>query len=130
MTPEPKTAAQLENEALIYGYFESHSPEPESTAPRRERYLARLTPLHERLRTALAKFPRDLIADGLHMDQIWPLALGRQCQKARAWEVGAALRQLGWQRVRYYSDSSPSQTLWFPPDVSETDAKAAMKGKK
>jgi hypothetical protein len=40
------------------------------------------------------------------------------------------LRQLGWQRVRYYQDSAPSTTLWFPPEIDPADAKAAMKARK
>lgn len=64
------------------------------------------------------------------MDQVWPLVLGRQREKPRAFEVAAALRDLNWTRVRYYQDSAPSKTLWFPPEISTETAKAAMKGKK
>jgi hypothetical protein len=101
-----------------------------TATPRRDKYLARLTPLADRLAVALAKFPRDVIADGLHMDQLWPLVLGRQREKPRAFEVAAALREIGWTRVRFYSDSGPSQTAWFPPAVSKEDAKQVLKARK
>lgn len=104
-------------------------PAPLSATPRRDNYLARLTPLPDRLRIALAKFPAEMTADGLHMSQIWPLVTGVQRSKPRAFEVAAALRAIGWTRVRFYSDSSPSQTAWFPPEVSKEDAKQILKGK-
>jgi hypothetical protein len=131
MNTHNKTPLQSYTDALVYDHFgETNQPQPAiSATPRRDQYLARLVPLHERLRTALASFPADLIADGLHMDQVWPLTLGRQSQKPRAFEVAAALRQLGWQRVRYYQDSAPSTTLWFPPEVDAAEAKAILKAK-
>lgn len=101
-----------------------------SPASRRDQYLARLTPLHERLAAALSKFPPNALANGLHMDQVWPLVIGRQAEKPRAFEVAEALRRLGWTRVRFYSDSGPSQTAWFPPDVNHHDAKAILKGRR
>lgn len=104
------------------------SPEPSAT-PRRDQYLARLTPLPERLAKELAKFPPDMLADGLHMNQLWPMVLGVQRSKPRAFEVAEALRALKWQRVRYYRDSAPSLTLWFPPTINPTDAKNALKAR-
>ena len=105
-------------------------PAPLSATPRRDQYLARLTPLPDRLRIALAKFPPELTADGLHMSHIWPLVTGVQRSKPRAFEVAAALREIGWTRVRYYSDSGPSQTAWFPPEVDTAEAKAILKARK
>lgn len=104
-------------------------PVPLSATPRRDNYLARLTPLPDRLRIALAKFPPELLADGVHLSTIWPTVTGLQRSKPRAFEVAAALRVIGWTRVRFYSDSSPSQTAWFPPEVSKEDAKQILKGK-
>lgn len=132
---------QSEKKSEIQRYFDSlaytltdPAPQPApapSATPRRDRYAARLIPLHERLRVALAKFPREMVADGLHLDQVWGLVLGRQREKPRAFEVANALRTLGFQRVRLYSDgTSPSQSLWFPPDIDPADAKAAMKARK
>ena len=131
MNTHNKTPSQSYMEALVYPADPVANPAPAtpSGTPRRDKYQARLVPLHERLRTALASFPADLIADGLHMDQVWPLALGRQKEKPRAFEVANALRQLGWQRVRYYRDSAPSTTLWFPPEATQQAAKAAMKAR-
>lgn len=105
-------------------------PAPLSSTPCRDNYLARLTPLPERLRVALAKFPTDMTADGLHMSQMWPLVTGVQRSKPRAFEVAAALREIGWTRVRFYSDSGPSQTAWFPPEIDVAEAKAILKARK
>jgi hypothetical protein len=105
-------------------------PTPLSATPRRDNYLARLTPLSDRLRIALEKFPVAMTANGLHLSQIWPLVIGVQRSKARAWEVASALRKIGWTRVRFYSDSGPSQTAWFPPEVDAAEAKAILKARK
>ncbi len=131
MKTDPKNELQGYLDSLIYDTQPDPTPPaPLSATPRRDKYLARWKPLPDRLGEALAKFPLDLIADGLHMDQVWPLVLGRQREKPRAFEVAAALRTLGWQRVRYYQDSAPSLTLWFPPETDPTAAKASMKARK
>jgi hypothetical protein len=105
-------------------------PVPLSVTPRRDNYLARLTPLPDRLRIALEKFPVEMTANGLHMSQIWPLVTGVQRSKPRAFEVAGALRAIGWTRVRFYSDSGPSQTFWFGPEVNTAEAKAILKARK
>ena len=131
MTTPLISEAQAFNASLIFSNDPQPQPDGATATPRRDKYLARLTPLHDRLRVALAKFPPELIADGLHLtEQIWPLVLGVQREKPRAFEIAAALRQLNWTRVRYYQDSAPSMTLWFPPEISPEDAKAAMKARK
>jgi hypothetical protein len=130
LTTDHKTEFQTFLDGLDYDTQVTPSPPAQSATPRRDKYLARLTPLHERLHQALLRFSAELTADGLHMDQVWPLVLGRQREKPRAFEVAAALRALGWQRIRYYQDSGPSTTLWFPPEVDSAEAKAAMKARK
>ena len=130
MKPDPTATVQSYTEALAY----NSSPSPDATlaesqTPRRDRYLGRLRPLDVRLAEKLRDIPDEVKQNGMHMDDIWPLALGRQREKPRAFEVAAALRLLSWQRVRYYQDSAPSTTLWFPPEVTQQDAKAAMKGR-
>ena len=107
------------------------APDPViSSAGRRDQYIARLTPLKDRLRVALEKFPRELLEEGVHMSQLWGLALGRQRSRARAFEVAQALRELGWQRIRVYSGgTAPSGSFWFPPQISEQDAKQILRGR-
>ena len=133
MTHDHQAALRAYDEAIAApytppAYSQLQSPAQTGT-PRRDQYLARLTPLHERLGIALAKFPSELTADGLHISQIWGLTSGVQRNKPRAFEVAAALRELGWTRIRFYSDSGPSQTAWFPPSVNPTDAKNALKAR-
>lgn len=107
------------------------APEPVTTAAsRRAQYEARLTPLRERLSAALAKLPNEMLAEGVHISCLWPLVSGVQRSKPRAFEVAEALRKLGWQRIRVYSDgTSPSGSFWFPPEVDVAEAKAILKGK-
>lgn len=132
MTDPNKTSLQSYLSTLAYPPQQPDQPQPTplSVTPRRDNYLARLTPLPDRLRIALQKFPVEMTADGLHMSQIWPLVTGVQRSKPRAFEVASALRALGWSRVRFYSDSGPSQTSWFPPEVDTAEAKAILKARK
>lgn len=96
----------------------------------RDLYLASLTPLHLRLAAALTRLPAEALVAGLHMEQLWPLITGRQRAKPRAFEVADALRKLGWQRIRLYSDkTAASGTFWFPPEVDPQDAKAALRSR-
>ena len=132
MNTTPQDALRSYEATLLvdYGHPAPALAAPSGT-PRLDRLRTQLTPLHERLRAALAKFPPDAIADGVHMDQLWPLCIGIQRQKPRAFEVANALRALGWTRVRIYSDGTqPSGTYWFPPEVTPQNAKAAAKGRK
>ena len=106
-------------------------PQPSAATPRADRLRANLVPLHVRLQSALARYPMEALADGLHLSQIWPLVTGRQRDKPRAFEVANALRALGWQRFRIYSDcTAPSGTFWFPAWVTQPDAKAALRCRK
>jgi hypothetical protein len=117
--------------SILEGYSTPMPPKPTApTATPRDKWTASLTPLHERLGAKLATFPADVMAQGLRLSQIWPLVSGRQREKPRAFEVADALRQLGWQRYRVYSDkTAPSGTFWFPPTVTAQNARAAMKAR-
>ena len=118
--------------ADVIGSTAVAAPEPHtSPTTRADRLRAHLVPLHERLKAAIARFPAEALADGIHLTQIWPLVTGRQRDKPRAFEVADALRVLGWQRFRIYSDSTtPSGTYWFPPEVTQVAAKAALRSRK
>lgn len=86
-----------------------------SLTPRGDRMRERLEPLKDRLAVQLAKISPDIQQDGLRLAQVWPLVIGRQRSRPTAYAVADALRELGWVRRRFYSDSTPSTTLWFPP---------------
>ena len=129
MTKDTELAAW--EQAMLHGYLANAAPAAAPAATRADKARAYSVPLHERLKAALTKFPPEVLAEGLHMSQIWPLVSGRQRSKPRAFEVADALRQLGWQRLRLYSDSTmPSGTWWFPAGVLTGDAKAAMRRRK
>jgi len=134
MSTDNKPALQSYLSSLAYPAPDATKqplPAPLSATPRRDNYLARLTPLPDRLRIALAKFPLELLADGVPLSTIWPIVTGLQRSKPRAFEVAAALRVIGWTRVRFYSDgTAPSGSFWFPPQISEQDAKAILKARK
>lgn len=132
MTDPNKTSLQSYLSTLAYPAPQPNAaPDPViSSAGRRDQYIARLTPLKDRLRVALDKFPEELLEEGVHLSLLWPLVLGVQRSKPRAFEVAEALRELGWQRIRVYSDgTAPSGSFWFPPQVSKEDAKQILKGK-
>ncbi len=129
MNKQVELAAYMQS--LLDHEVSTEAPAALPETSRAAKALAYLTPLHERLRTALTKFPPEALAEGLHMSQIWPLVSGRQRSKPRAFEVADALRQLGWQRLRIYSDTTmPSGTWWFPAGVLSADAKTAMRRRK
>ncbi len=130
MNAPSKSDVQAYTASLAYPSSPTETPPEESHTPRRARYLARLRPLDVRLAEKLQDIPDEVKQNGMHMDELWPLALGRQKEKPRAFEVAAALRTLHWTRVRYYQDSAPSSTLWFPPEVTTEDAKAKLKERK
>ncbi len=91
-----------------------------SLTPRLDRARERLQPLKDRLAVALAAIPAEIKKDGLMLQEVWPLCLGRQRSKPTAFSVADAPRALGWVRVRHYSDGpAGSPTLWYPPEVAK-----------
>lgn len=89
----------------------------EQTA-QRIKWRERLTPLHQRLTKLLLEIPDDLKAQGLSLESLRVQLAGRYSQTARAADVAAALRKLGWARTRCWrGDESPEgfRARWLPP---------------
>ncbi|MEF8699334.1 MAG: hypothetical protein V5B33_08420 [Candidatus Accumulibacter sp. UW20] len=77
----------------------------------------RLTPLDQRLAKLLAEIPNDLKTAGLSLEALRVQLAGRYSQTARASDVAAALRKLGWRRTRCWrGDESPEgfRATWHP----------------
>ncbi len=74
----------------------------------------RLTPLDERLSKLLATIPPELKSEGLSLPAIRTMLAGKWRGKCHPGELGIALRKLGYQRRRNWSDESKSFcALWF-----------------
>lgn len=89
----------------------------EQTA-QRIKWRERLTPLNQRLAKLLAEIPDAIKAEGLSLESLRVQLAGRYSQTARAADVAAALRKLGWTRTRCWrGDSSPEgyRATWHPP---------------
>jgi hypothetical protein len=115
------------NAGLAHAYAEAPTPAPPQIPPHAASYIAKTTPLADRLRVQLAKIPPEAMQYGMEMKQLWGLCSGVQRSKPPAHAVGAALRALGWVRYRRYSDSGPSSTWWMPPTVDFEQAKAMIR---
>ena len=74
----------------------------------------RLSPLQPRLAAALAKLPQELKDNGLALEFIKTLAVGRAGGAPSQHHLSQALHALGWRRRRCYDALEPSVTLWFP----------------
>jgi hypothetical protein len=78
----------------------------------------RLSPLQPRLAAALAKLPQELKDNGLALDFIKTLAVGRAGGAPSQHHLSQALHALGWRRRRCFNALEPSVTLWFPVTVA------------
>ena len=80
------------------------------------RWRERLTPMPERLRALLTEIPPEVAAEGLSLSALTHMLRGKWRGHAHAGEVAAGLRELGWRRVRNWSDSARGfRAVWFPP---------------
>ena len=77
----------------------------------------RNTPLIDRLRKLIDSIPEEERGQPRSLEWFRVRLLGRSVGKcARAGELGACLRAIGWQRRRVWGNpSGPSPALWTPP---------------
>lgn len=74
----------------------------------------RLTPLEERLAKLLETIPPEIKNQGLSLLGIRNMLAGKWRGKCHPGELGIALRRLGYQRRRNWSDGTQSFcALWF-----------------
>ena len=77
-------------------------------------WAERLTPLEDRLAKLLATLPPEIKSQGLSLPAIRNMLAGKWRGKCHPGELGIALRRLGYERRRNWSDGSQSfSALWF-----------------
>lgn len=77
-------------------------------------WTERLTPLEDRLAKLLATIPAEIKSQGLSLPAIRNMLAGKWRGKCHPGELGIALRRLGYERRRNWSDGSQSFcALWF-----------------
>jgi hypothetical protein len=97
-----------------------HRAKEEAAASARER----LVPLQERLKRLLDSIPPAIQAEGLSIAALQSQlrARGRGHSVCHIGELGAALRRLGWRRVRRWDSSADGfRALWFPLSVNQVE---------
>ena len=82
-----------------------------------EAYTASLAPLHTRLQKLLETLPLSDQRQGLSLLDLQVRLRGRKGGLPHIGELGAAIRRLGWQRRRAWSDHDAAfAAKWFPKD--------------
>lgn len=77
-------------------------------------WTERLTPLEDRLAKLLTTIPPEIKNQGLSLPAIRNMLAGKWRGKCHPGELGIALRRLGYQRRRNWSDGTQSfSALWF-----------------
>lgn len=78
----------------------------------------RFEPMDVRLAKQLNRIPVEVQRDGLAIDYLCTLVQGQKGRGAYA-HVAAALRKLGWYRLRNWSRSADGfRALWYPPQAA------------
>lgn len=101
-------------------YIKSLMAQVEASAAEREqrvhsdtaRATERLTPLDERLRRLLSTIPLELQQQGLALDALRTALRGRWRGNCHPGELGAALRRLGFMRVRRWRAGDGFRAVW------------------
>lgn len=77
-------------------------------------YRDQMSPLIDRLRTLLDSIPREILQHGVSLPDLQARLRGRTAQKAHVAELGAALRSLGYARVRLWRQraAAPFSAVW------------------
>ena len=77
-------------------------------------WTERLTPLEDRLAKLLANIPAEIKSQGLSLPALRTMLAGKWRGKCHPGELGIALRRLGYERRRNWSDGSKSFcAMWF-----------------
>jgi len=79
--------------------------------------LALLAPLHTRLQRLLDTIPSSAQREGLSLLDLQSCLRGRKGGLPHIGELGAAMRRLGWQRCRAWSNEDTAfSSKWYPAD--------------
>ena len=83
-------------------------------------WTERLTPLEDRLAKLLADIPAEIKSQGLSLPALRTMLAGKWRGKCHPGELGIALRRLGYERRRNWSDGGQSFcALWYQSDVEK-----------
>ena len=83
-------------------------------------WTERLTPLEDRLAKLLADIPAEIKSQGLSLPALRTMLAGKWRGKCHPGELGIALRRLGYERRRNWSDGSQSFcALWYKSDAGK-----------
>jgi len=83
-------------------------------------WTERLTPLEDRLAKLLATIPNEIKSQGLSLSALRTMLAGKWRGKCHPGELGIALRRLGYERRRNWSDASQSFcALWHKSVVEK-----------
>ena len=77
-----------------------------------EAVRVRLTPLEDRLTRLLTTIPIDVQREGLSLASLQASLRGRSRGNCHPGELGQALRRLGFQRQRDWSDADGFRAIW------------------
>ena len=79
--------------------------------------VAPLAPLHTRLQRLLDTIPYNAQHQGLSLLELQACLRGRKGGLPHIGEMGAAMRKLGWQRHRVWSNENTAfSSRWYPPE--------------
>jgi hypothetical protein len=85
-----------------------------SNAQASAEWIERLTPLEDRLSKLLAAIPTEVKRQGISLHSLRNMLAGKWRGRCHPGELGVALRKLGYQRRRNWSDGTQSfSALWF-----------------
>src|SRR5579872_6498653 len=104
------------NKAVERDRAELEAKKQEREKDRAERFA----PLEIRLAKFLSTIPEARRQEGLSIAELQPRLVGRHRGHARSGDIGAAMRKLGYIRVRCWHRSSQHgdsgfRALWYPP---------------
>ena len=86
-----------------------------ASATAQAQWTERLTPLEDRLAKLLTTIPLEIKTQGLSLPAIRTMLAGKWRGKCHPGELGIALRRLGYERRRNWSNGTQSfSALWFP----------------
>ena len=92
----------------------------EQQAAETSKWLERLTPLEDRLAKLLANIPAEIKSQGLSLPALRAMLAGKWRGKCHPGELGIALRRLGYERRRNWSDGIQSFcALWYQSEVEK-----------
>ena len=95
----------------------TYSTGQNTAAARYEKCSSMLPPLHTRLQKLLDEIPVSAQRKGLSLMDLQICLRGRKGGKPHVGELAEAMRRLGWQRRRQWSNESASfSAKWHPAD--------------